>query len=161
MVSPIEVAVGELLHQRGWCRAFTVADMVEGWAAHVAAVEQGYPHGPQEYVRGLRCRDWLHEAWFLLDHDTMAVWNQRIKDLDLAFVLATVYDDGAALSRLHPVAEDALWWWRRHPRLLTGPLGRALGGEGEGEGEGRGREETAQETQAEGAVEVAAPDETD
>ncbi|RKN46719.1 hypothetical protein [Streptomyces hoynatensis] len=127
MVSRIEAAVGELLHRRGWRRAFTVAEMVGRWAVLVEAVERGYPDGPQSYVEDLDCRNWLHEAWLLLDHDTMVVWNQRIKDLDLRFVTATVYDDGAALGRLHPIASDALWWWRRHPRLLTGPLGRALG----------------------------------
>ncbi|MDN3267175.1 hypothetical protein [Streptomyces sp. MA15] len=39
---------------------------------------------------------------------------------------ATVDDDGQALEQLHRLPGPGLWWWRRHPRILTGDLGRSL-----------------------------------
>ncbi|MXG30476.1 hypothetical protein GRQ63_33525 [Streptomyces sp. YIM 132580] len=36
---------------------------------------------------------------------------------------ATVEDDGQALDQFHGLPGPDLWWWRRHPRILTGDLG--------------------------------------
>ncbi|GHB04063.1 hypothetical protein GCM10010330_67990 [Streptomyces tendae] len=62
-----ETEVGELLHQRGWRTAFTVTERVNAWAALVSAIERGYGDDIYEYTNDLYCRDWLHEAWILLD----------------------------------------------------------------------------------------------
>ncbi|MFE1776389.1 hypothetical protein [Streptomyces sp. NPDC059008] len=63
----IETEVGELLHQRGWRTAFTVAERVNAWTALVSAIERGCGDDIYEYTNDLYCRDWLHEAWLLLD----------------------------------------------------------------------------------------------
>ncbi|MGW0391866.1 hypothetical protein ACWDYJ_13445 [Streptomyces sp. NPDC003042] len=126
MDSHNKAAVGELLHQRGWRKAFTVAEMVNKWAWLVDAVDRGYGDFAHEYTNDLYCRNWLHEAWLLLDDHTVLLWTQRIKELDERFVAATVHDDGLALDQLHAIPHADMWWWRRHPRILTGHLGRDL-----------------------------------
>lgn len=93
-----ESEVGELLHQRGWRTAFTVADRVSAWAALVSVVWHGYGDDTYEYTNELSCRNWLHEAWILLDDH----------------------------NQFHRLPGPDLWWWRRHPRILIGDLGRAL-----------------------------------
>ncbi|TQF03750.1 hypothetical protein E6W39_17820 [Kitasatospora acidiphila] len=121
-----EAVVGERLHQRGWRKAFTVAEMVDKWAWLVGEVERGYDDSIEEYTNDLYCRNWLHEAWLLLDDHTVLIWTSRIKQLDSRFLAATVHDDGLALDRFHGIPHPDLWWWRRHPRTLTGDLGRSL-----------------------------------
>lgn len=69
-----ESDVGELLHQRGWRTAFTLAERVSGWAALVSAIERGYGDDIHEYSNDLYCRNWLHEAWLLLDDDIVQLW---------------------------------------------------------------------------------------
>ncbi|MET9181068.1 hypothetical protein ABZX88_23005 [Kitasatospora aureofaciens] len=46
--------------------------------------------------------------------------------MDRRFRAATADDDGVALDRFHRIPPPELWWWRRHPRVLVGDLGRAL-----------------------------------
>ncbi|MDH6141177.1 hypothetical protein P3T35_003194 [Kitasatospora sp. GP30] len=43
-----------------------------------------------------------------------------------AWLVGEVDDDGLALDRFHKIPHPDLWWWRRHPRTLTGDLGRSL-----------------------------------
>jgi hypothetical protein len=120
---------GEVLHKRGWRKAFTVAEMVDKWAGLVGAVEDGYDDCVDEYTNDLYCRNWLHEAWVLLPAHVLETWGRRIQELDGRFRAATVFDDGQALSWFHGVSRfdpDAMWWWRRYPRVLGGDLGRAL-----------------------------------
>ncbi|MBM9507652.1 hypothetical protein [Actinacidiphila acididurans] len=126
MSTPDEAEVAALLHRRGWRTAFTVADRVTAWGHLVAAVEGGYGDDVDEYANDLYCRNWLHEAWLLLPEHVVQFWTPRIEALDERFRAATVADDGMALGRFHRVPHPDLWWWRRHPRLLTGDLGRAL-----------------------------------
>ncbi|MGW1230066.1 hypothetical protein [Streptomyces sp. NPDC001478] len=121
-----ETEVGELLHRRGRRTAFTVADRVSAWAALVSAIERGYGDDIDEYTNDLFCRNWLHEAWLLLDEHVVQLWTPRIKALDDRYKAATVDDDGQALGRFHRLPGPDLWWWRRHPRVLTGDLGRSL-----------------------------------
>ncbi|MGW2376689.1 hypothetical protein [Kitasatospora sp. NPDC001683] len=121
-----EVAVGERLHRRGWRKAFTVEERVGSWARLVGEVERGYQDDVAEYANDLYCRNWLHEAWLLLDDRTVLLWTARIEALDRRFRAATVDDDGVALDRFHRIPPPELWWWRRHPRVLVGELGRAL-----------------------------------
>lgn len=121
-----EAEVGELLHRRGWRTAFTVADRVDAWAALVSSVEHGYGDDIYEYTNDLYCRNWLHEAWVLLPDHVVQLWTPRIRALDERFRAATVDDDGLALDGFHALPDSDLWWWRRHPRLLTGELGRSL-----------------------------------
>lgn len=121
-----EASVGALLHRRGWREAFTVAEMVNQWAWLVNTVEQGYEGMVEEYTNDLYCRNWLHEAWLLLDDHTLLLWTSRIKELDERFVAATAYDDGLSLGHFHRIPPPEMWWWRRHPRILTGDLGRSL-----------------------------------
>ncbi|MFF9483099.1 hypothetical protein [Streptomyces sp. NPDC014733] len=125
-----ETEVGELLHQRGWLAAFTVADRVDTWAALVRAIECGYDDDIDEYINDLYCRNWLRQAWLLLDEHIVQIWTPQIKALDDRYKAATVDDDGQALQQfLHqfhrPPGPD-LWWWRRYPRILTGDLGRSF-----------------------------------
>ncbi|MGV9553025.1 hypothetical protein [Streptomyces ardesiacus] len=74
-----ETEVGELLHQRGWRTAFTVTERVNAWAALVSATERGYGDDIYEYTNDLYCRNWLHEAWILLDEHSVQLWTPRIK----------------------------------------------------------------------------------
>jgi uncharacterized protein YerC len=122
-------AVGEVLHQRGWRKAFTVAEMVDNWAWLVAEVENGYDDSVDEYTNDLYCRNWLHEAWLLLDDHLILAWSPQIKALDDRFRAATINDDGQAVAQFHRIsgfATTTMWWWRRHPRILVGDLGRSL-----------------------------------
>jgi hypothetical protein len=121
-----EAEVGERLHERGWRAPFTVAEMVNSWAGLVGAVERGYDDDIYEFTNDLYCRNWLHEAWLLLDEHLVQLWTPRIKALDDRYKAATVDDDGDVLGRFHKLRGPDLWWWRRHPRVLTGDLGRSL-----------------------------------
>ena len=121
-----ETEVGERLHQRGWRTAFTVAERVNAWAALVTAIERGYGDDIYEYTNDLYCRNWLHEAWLLLDEHIVQLWTLQIKALDERYKAATFDDDGQALDQFHRLPGLDLWWWRRHPRILTGDLGRSL-----------------------------------
>ncbi|WP_090062310.1 hypothetical protein [Lentzea flaviverrucosa] len=121
-----ETDVGELLHQRGWRTAFTVGERVRAWAALVGVIERGYGDDVHEYTNDLYCRNWLHEAWLLLDDHVVQLWTPQIKALDDRYEAATIDDDGQALGRFHELPGLDLWWWRRHPRILTGHLGRSL-----------------------------------
>lgn len=120
-----ETEVRELLQQRGWRTAFTVAERVNAWAALVSAIERGYGDDIYEYTNDLYCRNWLHEAWLLLDEHIVQLWTPHIKALDDRYKAATVDDDGQALDQLYRLPDPELWWWR-HPRILTGDLGRSL-----------------------------------
>lgn len=121
-----ETEVGALLHQRGWRTAFTVAERVNAWASLVSVIERGYEDDIDEYTNDLYCRNWLHEAWLLLDEHIVQLWTQQIKALDDRYRAATVDDDGHTLGQFHKLPDPDLWWWRRRPRILTGDLGRSL-----------------------------------
>jgi hypothetical protein len=121
-----EAAVGELLHQRGWRKAFTIEEMVDKWAWLVGAVENGYADMVDEYLNDLYCRNWLHEAWLLLNDRPIITWSPRIKSLDERFRLTTDYDDGYALGHFYRLPDPEMWWWRRRPRILAGDLGESL-----------------------------------
>ncbi len=124
-----EQAAGEVLHQRGWRKAFTVKEMVDTWAWLVGKVEDGYGDMVEEYTNDLYGRNWLHEAWPILNERAIVLWTPRIKTLDDRFRAATVFDDGIAMSQFHRISgfdPIDMWWWRRHPRLLVGELGRSL-----------------------------------
>ncbi|WP_228472726.1 hypothetical protein [Streptomyces cyaneochromogenes] len=54
------------------------------------------------------------------------LWTPQIKALDERYKAVTVDDDGQALGQFHRLPGPDLWWWRRHPRILTGDLGRSL-----------------------------------
>ncbi len=125
-----EYEVGQRLHRRGWRTAFTVAERANAWAGLVSLVERGYDDDIYEYTNDLYCRNWLHEAWLLLDEVIVQLWTPRIKALDERFKAATVDDDGRALDQFHRLPGPDLWWWRRHPRVLSGDLGRSLHGAG-------------------------------
>lgn len=119
--------MSQLLHQRGWRKAFTVEEMVSGWAGMVTTVENGYGDDVYEFTNDLSCRNWLHEAWLLLDDLTLTRWNDRVRSLDDRFRAATVDDDGYVMSQFHNGGGDpATWWWRRYPRALVGELGETL-----------------------------------
>jgi hypothetical protein len=124
-----EQAAGEVLHQRGWRKAFTAQEMVDKWAGLVGKVEDGYSDLVDQYTNDLYSRNWLHEAWPILSERVILLRTSHIKALDDRFRAATVFDDGIALAQFHRIAgfdPIAMWWWRRHPRLLVGELGDAL-----------------------------------
>lgn len=108
-----EQAAGAVLHQRGWRKEFTVAEMVDKWAWLVGKVEVGYGNIVDEYTNDLYSRNWLHEAWPLVTDRGIAIWTPQIKGLDDRFRAATVFDDGQALSKFHWVSRfdpnDMLW----------------------------------------------------
>ncbi|MCS0603515.1 hypothetical protein NX794_20185 [Streptomyces sp. LP11] len=87
-----ETEVGERLRQRGWRTAFTVAERVNAWAALVSSIERGYGDDVCEYTNGLYCRNWLHEAWLLLDEHVVQLWTSWIKALDARYKAATLAD---------------------------------------------------------------------
>ncbi|MFE9499151.1 hypothetical protein [Streptomyces collinus] len=121
-----ETEVGERLCRRGWRTECTVAEMVNAWALLVSAIERGYGDDIHEYTNDLYCRNWLHEAWILLDDHIVQLWTPRIKALEDRYKAATIDDDGQALDQFHGLPGPDLWWWRRHPAILTGDLGRSL-----------------------------------
>ncbi|MFK0238996.1 hypothetical protein [Streptomyces vinaceus] len=92
----------------------------------MSAIERGYGDDIYEYTNELSRRNWLHEAWILLDDHIVQLWTPRIKGLDARYRAATFDDDGQALDQFLRLPGPDLWWWRRHPRILTGDLGRAL-----------------------------------
>ncbi|MFE7484542.1 hypothetical protein [Streptomyces sp. NPDC057552] len=51
------------------------------------------------YTNDLYCRNWLHEAWILLDEHIVQLWTPRIKALDDRYRAATVDGDGQALDQ--------------------------------------------------------------
>lgn len=118
--------MSRLLHERGWRTVFTVEERVGDWARMVTTVENGYSDLVDEYTNDLYCRNWLHEAWLLLDDRTLIRWNEKVKKLDDRFRAATVDDDGYVLSQVHRGGRPDMWWWRRYPRVLTGALGETL-----------------------------------
>ncbi|MFD4135247.1 hypothetical protein [Streptomyces goshikiensis] len=61
-----------------------------------------------------------------MDEHVVQLWTPQIKALDNRYKAATVDDDGQALDQFHKLPDTALWWRRRHPRILTGDLGRSL-----------------------------------
>ncbi|MBT2470047.1 hypothetical protein J7E97_19745 [Streptomyces sp. ISL-66] len=121
-----EAEVGEILRRRGWRAAFTVTERVNAWAVLVSSVERGYRDDIYEYTNDLYCRNWLHEAWLLLPDHVVQLWTPRIQTLDDRFRAATIADDGLALDQFHRVPHYDMWWWRRHPRVFVGSLGRSL-----------------------------------
>ncbi|GAA2522527.1 hypothetical protein [Pilimelia columellifera] len=121
-----ESDVGVTLQQRGWRAAFTVEERAEAWSWLVTEVEKGYHDEVDEYTSDLYCRNWLHEAWLLLDDQVVLRWTDRIRNLDNRFRAATINDDGYVLSQFHYFDDPDLWWWRRYPRILVGELGRQL-----------------------------------
>ncbi|WP_323187803.1 hypothetical protein [Streptomyces sp. NBC_01264] len=105
--------------------AFMVAERVNAWAALVSANERGYGDDIYEYTNDLYCRNWLHEAWLLLDEHFVQLRTPQVKALDDRYKAATIDDDGQALDQFHWLPDPNLRWWR-HPRILTGDLGRSL-----------------------------------
>ncbi|MCX5528881.1 hypothetical protein OG342_39590 [Streptomyces bobili] len=99
---------------------------MNAWAALVSSIERGYRDDIHEYTNDLYCRNWLHEAWLLLDEHIVQLWTPQIRSLDERYKAATVDDDGQALAVFHRLPGPDLWWWRRHPRILTEDLGRSL-----------------------------------
>lgn len=99
-----ETEVGELLHQRGWRKTFTVTERVNAWGALIGVIERGYGDDVCEYTNDLYCRNWLHEAWLLLDEHLVQLWTPRIKALDDQYKAVTVDDDGQALDQFHAAA---------------------------------------------------------
>jgi len=89
----------------------------------VSVIERGYSDDIYEYTNDLYCRNSLHEAWLLLDEHIVQLRTSQIKALDDRYKAATVDDDGQALDQFHRLPGPDLWWWRRHPRVLTGDLG--------------------------------------
>ena len=63
---------------------------MNAWAALVSAIERGYSDDIYEYTNDLYCRNWLHEAWILLDEHIVQLWTPRIKALDDRYRAATV-----------------------------------------------------------------------
>ncbi|SEN11253.1 hypothetical protein [Actinacidiphila rubida] len=100
--------------------------MVHAWAVLVGVIEHGYDDDIYEYTNDLYCRNWLHEAWLLLDEHIVQLWTSQIKVSRRPVQGRTVDDDGQALDQFHRRPGPELWWWRRHPRVLTGDLGRSL-----------------------------------
>ncbi|MEE1745775.1 hypothetical protein PUR35_15745, partial [Streptomyces sp. JV184] len=96
--------------------------MVNAWAALVGDIERGYGDYIYEYTNDLSYRNWLHEAWLLLDEHIVHLWTPQIKALDERYKAATLDDDGQALEQFLRLPGPELWWWRRHPRVLAGDL---------------------------------------
>jgi hypothetical protein len=88
---------------------------------HRARLRRLHPRVHQD----LYCRNWLHEAWLLLYDHIVQLWTPQIKALDDRYKAATIDDGGQALDQFHRIPGPDLWWWR-HPRILTGDLGRSL-----------------------------------
>ncbi|MFD3354045.1 hypothetical protein [Streptomyces fradiae] len=61
----------------------------------------------------------------LLDDCIVRLWTPQVRALDARYKAGTVDDDGVALDRSHRLPGPDLWR-RRHPRILTGDLGRSL-----------------------------------
>ncbi|MGP3750159.1 hypothetical protein [Streptomyces sp. IBSNAI001] len=44
------------------------------WAALASFIERGHGDDTYEYTNDLYCRNWLHEAWRLLDERNLQPW---------------------------------------------------------------------------------------
>lgn len=73
-----EAEVSKRLHERGWRKAFTVAEMVDKWEGLVSEVEQGYTHTIHEYTNDLYSRNWLQEASGLLHGFVVQDWTPQL-----------------------------------------------------------------------------------
>ncbi|MGW8327686.1 hypothetical protein ACWGNF_09145 [Streptomyces sp. NPDC055808] len=89
----------------------------------MSIIERGYRGFIHKYTNGLYCRNWLHEAWLLLDDHIVQLWTPQIRALDERFKAANIDDEGIALDQFHRILAAGLW--RRHPHILTGDLGRS------------------------------------
>ncbi|MGR7002943.1 hypothetical protein ACU686_41500 [Yinghuangia aomiensis] len=65
----------------------------------MSAIERGYGDDVSEYTNDLYCRNWLHDAWLLLDEHVVRLWTPWIKALDAQYKAATIDDDGQALGQ--------------------------------------------------------------
>lgn len=115
--------VGEVLRERGWRRAFSLPQMVEGWSGLIEEIREGYDWCTDEYRNDLVCREWLDQALPLLTEPVRANWQVIVDQLDEKFREVTV-DDGAAFW---PFGVTDPWWLRRRPKVLIGELARDLG----------------------------------
>jgi hypothetical protein len=72
--------------------ALTPLAQVNVWSGLVSVIERGYDDDTYECTSDLYCRNWLHEAWLLLDDHVGQLWTPRIKALvpSLALVPAEV-----------------------------------------------------------------------
>lgn len=102
--------VGQLLHEQGWRKAFTVNEMMATWQWLVAKVEVGYDENVYEYANDLACRDWLALAWPHLTERVREACHGTLTSLDARFLAATTEDADRRLSR-----EQDEWWRRRLP----------------------------------------------
>jgi hypothetical protein len=65
-------------------------------------------------------------SWLRRPRWASQFWTPQIKALDDRYRAATVDDDGHALDHFHGLPGPDPWWWRRHPRILTGDFGQSL-----------------------------------
>jgi hypothetical protein len=113
-----ETEVGELLHQRGWRTAFTLAERVNAWAALVSVIERGYSDDIYEYTNDLYCRNWLHEARLLLDKHIVQFWTRQ------STPASSLETSGVRFARLVPSARALT----QHDPQLREVKGRRLAG---------------------------------
>ncbi|WP_234314169.1 MULTISPECIES: hypothetical protein [unclassified Streptomyces] len=121
-----ESEVGELLHQRGWRTAFTVTEKVNAWAALVSVIERGYGTTSASTPTTSTAETGCTRRGSCWTNTSSNSGTPRIKALDDQYKAVTIDDDGQALDQFHRLPGPDLWWWRRHPRILTGDLGRSL-----------------------------------
>ncbi|MFE4862107.1 hypothetical protein [Streptomyces sp. NPDC056670] len=61
----------------------------------MSIIERGYRGFIHKYTNGLYCRNWLHEAWLLLDDHIVQLWTPQIRALDERFKAATIDDEAS------------------------------------------------------------------
>jgi hypothetical protein len=106
---------GQVLHERGWVKPYTLNEQVSAWQSMVESVEDGYDLTIDDYVNDLDVRGWLNEARPLLTGPVRQSLDDRPAVLDAHFQRATTTS-----SRQMPGAGPE--WWYRLPKVLVGDL---------------------------------------
>jgi hypothetical protein len=107
---------GQVLHQGGWIKVYTLNEQVDAWQHVVESVEQGYTLTIDEYINDLAVRGWLDQARSLMTRPIVLSLDNRLAALDERFM------DATTTPRRHIPGAGPEWWYRV-PRVLVGELG--------------------------------------
>jgi hypothetical protein len=111
-------------------RAKTLAELVDGWAAHVDRlyeernrdlVQAPMAWGAHDYLAALSLRSMVASALERQDADIRQIANAVVRPADDKFISFTERDLGRVVERFAGQShDDSAWWWHRLP--VSGPV---------------------------------------